>query len=747
MWALPSGAKRRTVLAALLASASLSSLARADFTATGQVLYVDRSFTYNGWTGAKPELPVRHVRVEVRNANTNALLGFSHTDANGNYSIQASGSGTANVKIRLRSRSEVFGNNDLIVRQVNNVEYTLDSPTFSNHNLSSDLNAGVLVAPTTTVSGDQGNPWNILDQCVYAVEYVKAQGEGNPTSNVVAEWPGGSGSFASGSLTNIAQDDGYDDCVILHELGHVLHNIYSDSDNPGGGHFFGDSDQDPRLSYGEGYATFFNAAVRQFVGVNDPGIYLDAVGGGSTGGVQLRARMENLVPYQNDSRGEADEVAVAGVLWDLVDTVATTDPSTGTDDDDLDGSLLFNGGIDGDTLNWNVLVGPVATASNLTIRDHFHGYFNPVNAGLYDEIADAFDNHGCRFFADTNEPNNNAGSATAYTPSSNWGAIQTLYYSPNNPPAPGNNDRDFYAFHLNEGAIFQCATRYPNNANDADTYCDTFLTVRRPDGTTFATNDDGGTGRNAQLTNLVADATGTWTVEVDTTHPYRRTGSYQFRAIVDFDPGPPASGLTIDSIAPGNLPAVVVDGPGVVTLTGSGFNDVTKVLVDGVELGVFPPQYVLVSNTQMTVKIPLASSLGAVEIRVETATESATVDVNLEANDPPVLELVNSSPGFLLGAIGAEVIVGGQPGDQMFVLLSASNQPSVLPGLFSLDIGNNFANLFLVHTAVIGPAGYDQVALPFSGVSTGTTLYFQALRSAGALPLDTTNMQVGVVLF
>ena len=83
----------------------------------------------------------------------------------------------------------------------------------------------------------------------------------------------------------------------------------------------------------------------------------------------------------------------------------------------------------------------------------------------------------------------------------------------------------------------------------------------------------------------------------------------------------------------------------------------------------------------------------------------------------------------------------------MFVLLSASNLPSVLPGLLALDIGNNFSNLFQVYTTVIGPQGYGEVSLPFSGVGTGTTLYFQALRSQGVLPLDATNVQIGTVLF
>ena len=90
---------------------------------------------------------------------------------------------------------------------------------------------------------------------------------GVTASTVRINWPGSGGSFASGSQAHMSSDDGYDDAVILHELGHVFHNLYSDSDNPGGTHYFGDSDQDPRLSFGEGYATFMAGAVLDHMGL------------------------------------------------------------------------------------------------------------------------------------------------------------------------------------------------------------------------------------------------------------------------------------------------------------------------------------------------------------------------------------------------------------------------------------------------------------------------------------------------
>ena len=57
-----------------------------------------------------------------------------------------------------------------------------------------------------------------------------------------------------------SDDDGYDDIVILHEIGHFVEDVYGRSDSPGGSH--DGSPTDPNLAWSEGCSTYFGMAVR-----------------------------------------------------------------------------------------------------------------------------------------------------------------------------------------------------------------------------------------------------------------------------------------------------------------------------------------------------------------------------------------------------------------------------------------------------------------------------------------------------
>ncbi len=516
----------------LLGASAIASPALADLTVTGRALYVDREFTFNGgFTNNEPELPVRFARVVVANDDTGAILANSNTDENGDFTIPVSGSGTLNLRVTVQARTTEFGSS---VRVTNDsgALYTMSAPTFVDWDLDTDLDAGTIVSEKLTAAGRVGNPFNILDQIVDSMQWIQSVGGADLNQAVRATWPGGSGSFAAGPNFVMSDDDGYDDLVQLHEFGHVVHNIYSDSDSPGESHTFGQSDQDPRLSFGEGFATAFAGAVRNFTGVNDPGFYLDCSGTGSTGAgtIQLRMRMENGSPFTNTTLGEADEGAVFCALWDLVDTEGTNDNSAGTDDDPVDGSFQFLGGLNGDELLWRSLDGPVQTASNLTQRDMWNGLFSPGDPGFGNELTAIFENWGQRFLLDNDEPNNSFGAAAPAAPFGSWSETRTLYSPATGTFAPGEGDSDFYSVDLVAGMPYAFETRYPGGLNDAGTFADPALRLWRPDGTLFAADDDSGAGRNALIDDAIVDQSGTWRIEVFTDHPYRRTGSYQLRA-------------------------------------------------------------------------------------------------------------------------------------------------------------------------------------------------------------------------
>jgi len=118
------------------------------------------------------------------------------------------------------------------------------------------------------------------------------------------------------SVLSIPGDpDEYDDLVLLHEYGHFFQKNYSRSDSPGGNHSL-DQQNDPRLAWGEGSATFFGNVAK------GASLYLDT----NPTGVGVLFDLETLdasVPLgtsDGTQNGNLSEAIVASVLWDLADT-------------------------------------------------------------------------------------------------------------------------------------------------------------------------------------------------------------------------------------------------------------------------------------------------------------------------------------------------------------------------------------------------------------------------------------------
>jgi len=709
--------------AALALLGAMASVANADFTVTGTFQYRDRAFTYNGgFTGSEPALPIRSAEVQVINNSNGSVLSSGFTDDNGDFSIFVNGSGNRDIIVRCRSQSRFYGSSRIRCVTTSNVLYSVSSPLFSSWDQNTDLDVGTSVSEKITAAGKVANPFNMLDMGVYSIEYINSVGNPNLFGQVDIEWPGGSGSFASGFRANMSDDDGYDDMVILHELGHVFHNMYSDSDSPGGSHSFGDSDQDPRLSYGEGWGTYFAAAVRQFMGVSNPAFYMDANGSGGTGGIGLRMRLETAAPYQSSTGGEATEVGVACVLWDIIDTTSTNDGNA-TDDDALDGSLLFNGGIDGDQMIWNAFIGPAANASFVTINDHWSGFFNPTNYGNYNELLSVFEGFDIHNTLDPEEPNNTFATASPFSSGVNWSPIKSIYYSASNPPAPGDHDSDYYKINLTNGDQFDVETRYPNGNSNAHTYADTRLFIYRPDGSSFFPLPNnwisqGGQGRNASVFALIADQSGEWRIRVTTEGSFRETGAYELRIF--------RSGASIDNVSPSSVSAIsTATQP--VTLTGFGFSTTTSVSVDGIALGTGLPglgTYAVVNDNQINLHdVQLLNQLGLVDIVVTTQTASATAQLQV---DPVAFPILKTSTASTFQFVGIDLQVGSGIGDVVWVSASGTQIPTVIPGFINLGIGNNGTDIATPWKPFIAAKGWKMKHYgPLSGLA-GITIFWQA---------------------
>lgn len=133
-----------------------------------------------------------------------------------------------------------------------------------------------------------------------------------------------------------ADTDHFDNSVILHEYGHFLEDVYSNTKSPGGSHN-GNFVIDPRLAWSEGWANYLQSAVRSYFDANNDGTipnedhysyYLDTFGYkntalDNTGGLSIAfnlresgedAVMDNTVSH-GPGNGNFREISVARTLY------------------------------------------------------------------------------------------------------------------------------------------------------------------------------------------------------------------------------------------------------------------------------------------------------------------------------------------------------------------------------------------------------------------------------------------------
>lgn len=251
----------------------------------------------------------------------NAVLATALTANDGSYTLRYSVAAGATVHVSVTTRSQLPSRALTVKRANNNNLHAFGGADFSatlttTRNLYVPYSSGVAQA------------FNIFDQAVLAYDWLHYHLNIAAPAPLTLRWNqnNNDGTYYWENEVYLvgasSDDDGYDDTVILHEIGHHLEEVIGRTDSPGGDHAF--EPVDPRLAWSEGFSTWFALAMRK-----SPW-YVDTNATGGWGWEYDNSVTDFGSPTVS---GLISEDVVTEVLWDLGDTntsqtaQAVTNPS------------------------------------------------------------------------------------------------------------------------------------------------------------------------------------------------------------------------------------------------------------------------------------------------------------------------------------------------------------------------------------------------------------------------------------
>jgi hypothetical protein len=171
-----------------------------------------------------------------------------------------------------------------------------------------------------TIASSAAQAFNIFDVCITGLDYLRTTFNTTPAALTVIWAPNSNdGTYWDGQAIHLlgaaSDEDGFDDTVILHEMGHYLETTVGRSDSPGGAH--DGSPADPRLAWSEGFSTYWAMAVR------DIPVYVDS---NADGGFSWNSDTDLTMANPNNPLNQrVSEDLVTQVLWDLGDAGSNDD--------------------------------------------------------------------------------------------------------------------------------------------------------------------------------------------------------------------------------------------------------------------------------------------------------------------------------------------------------------------------------------------------------------------------------------
>jgi len=457
----------------------------AAYSVEGRFLFEDRELDETGFTGVTWMAPVRWADVEFYDVDMGQVLGTGSTDETGRFQILVSDEMIRNVSVRARTtsqyRASLFNVSVLTLPRFGAQPYEVSSPVFRDHVPGTDLD--FTADPVNATKETVGGPFHIFDLARSAEGYVENLTSAYPPTNLTVHWSRGTDDGKYYDLNghiylmgSSADDDSYDDNIILHEVGHYIALSYSADAGFYGSHGLAGT-VDIRLSYTEGLGSYFMGVVRDFLNLTQPLIYIETNGTALNWfGFSLSNDTDTPSSYANGAFTDgtsANEVAVAHALYDVADGAASRDGTPGVEDDPMDLP-----GLAGDRLVWDVLVSIRENATGFSkaiSMETFHDQWLQVHPGYASEFAQILLAHGIEFAADAYEADD--ASSLAVPAATDGSPYHHTFY-----PA---GDEDWSVFSGTGG------TEYVIKTTGLLDGADTVLELYAADGTTLlASNDD-----------------------------------------------------------------------------------------------------------------------------------------------------------------------------------------------------------------------------------------------------------------
>ena len=327
----------------------------AGHTLAGLVAYEDRRQQANGRLATTIELrAARAISISLIADVDGAVLATTTTGDNGRYALEVPAGVPGPVYLLAAAM------NASAERPIQVVRRDRQAPGFGGRGCARDATAADLLI--TEASGE-AEAFNVFDMAVLSHDAVRV-GLGITPQRLTAVWEKGStdGTYYSGDRTihllgSANDDDGYDDTVILHEIGHFFEHVVGRTDSPGGSH--DGSPTDPNLAWSEGFATYWAMAVKQIP------FYGDSNAGGGWG-YNGEVTVTRAPQPAGDIGQDVAENMTTEVLWDLGDASAT-------DDDPLAGDHLRVEGVQPTYLRTAAL--RAAGEAGVDLVDFLDGFF------------------------------------------------------------------------------------------------------------------------------------------------------------------------------------------------------------------------------------------------------------------------------------------------------------------------------------------------------------------------------------